>query len=87
MGSVESALFQDASPNREFHTSVASSEEPRGNHITDLATLMGIRPGEKGSSTATKLRPLKDVHGNHPRTSNSKKLRQSSNLNQPRRMN
>jgi len=29
MGSVESALFQDASPNREFHTSVASSEEPR----------------------------------------------------------
>jgi len=86
MGSAESALSQDASPDREFHASVASSDETRSPHITDLATLMGIRPGEKGSSTAAKPRPLKDVPAN-PRTRNSKKLRQSNNLNQPRKMN
>lgn len=87
MGSAESALAKDASPDREFDTSVSSSEEPRDNHITDLATLMGIRPGEKGSAPVVKSRPLKDVHGNNNRTSNNKKLRQSNNLNQPRRMN
>lgn len=84
MGSVDSALYQEASP-EEFSTSVASSGDARGSNVTDLALLMGVRPKEKGSATATKPRPIKDA--SNPRSSNSKKLRQANNLNQPRRMN
>lgn len=84
MSSAESALSKEPSSDLDIDKSVASSES-RGNPVTDLATLMGIRPGEKGA--AVKSSPLKDPQVHNNRLSNNKKLRQSSQLNQPRRMN